>query len=72
MRRSKKALELADYLSPRYHVVVANPPYMGGKGFNADIRKFAKDHYPDSKSDLFAMFIERIMGLTKMGGGLLE
>jgi len=64
----KKALIQADYLSPGYHVVVANPPYMGNKGMNADIKKFGKDNYPDSKSDLFAMFIERIMGLTKKGG----
>lgn len=55
----KKALKQADYLSPGYHVVVANPPYMGNKGLNEDLKKFAKDYYPDSKSDLFAMFIER-------------
>lgn len=52
-------LKQADYLSPKYHVVVANPPYMGSKGLNADLKKFANDHYPNSKSDLFAMFIER-------------
>jgi len=58
-QKVKKALEQADYLSPKYHVVVANPPYMGTKGMNADLKKFAKDQYPNSKSDLFAMFIER-------------
>lgn len=54
-----KALEMTDYLSPKYHVVVANPPYMGGKGMNTEISIFAKKNYSDSKSDLFAMFIER-------------
>lgn len=54
-----QALKQADYLSPKYHVVVANPPYMGNKGMNARLNDFAKDNYPDSKSDLFAMFIER-------------
>src|SRR5690554_491395 len=54
-----KILRMVEYLSPRYHVVVANPPYMGGKGMNAELGKFAKENYPDSKSDLFAMFIER-------------
>jgi hypothetical protein len=29
-----QALRQADYLSPKYHVVIANPPYMGGKGMN--------------------------------------
>lgn len=49
----------ADYLSQKYHIVVTNPPYMGGKGMNADLKRFAERLYPDSKSDLFAMFIER-------------
>jgi len=54
-----KVLKQADYLSPRYHVVIANPPYMGGKGMNGRLKSFAQDNYPASKSDLFAMFIER-------------
>jgi hypothetical protein len=45
-------------------MVVANPPYMGGRGLNDDLKDFAKDQYPDSKSDLFAMFIERNLELT--------
>ena len=57
--RVLRVLEMADYLSPRYHVVVANPPYMGGKGMNPVLTDFAKAKYRDSKSDLFAMFIER-------------
>ena len=54
-----KALQQVDYLSPRYHVVVANPPYMGRRGMNDRLKAFADKNYPDSKSDLFAMFIER-------------
>jgi len=54
-----QALRQADYLSPRYHVVVANPPYMGGGNMNSGLSTFAKKNYPASKSDLFAMFIER-------------
>jgi hypothetical protein len=54
-----EALKQADYLSQKYHVVVANPPYMGAKGMNGSLSNFAKKDYPDSKSDLFAMFIER-------------
>tara|TARA_R110001583_G_scaffold104199_1_gene251574 strand:- start:4868 stop:8410 length:3543 start_codon:yes stop_codon:yes gene_type:complete len=63
-----KALDQADYLSPKYHVVVANPPYMGGKGMNARLSKWAKDNYPDSRSDLFAMFIERNLKLAVKSG----
>ena len=54
-----RVLEQAEYLSQRYQVVVANPPYMGSKGMNGRLSAWAKDIYPDSKSDLFAMFIER-------------
>lgn len=59
-----KALAMADYLSPKYHVVVANPPYMGGRNLNDDLRSFAQSEYKDTKSDLFAMFIERNLELT--------
>ncbi len=54
-----QALCQVDYLSPRYHVVVANPPYMGGGNMNSGLSTFAKKNYPASKSDLFSMFIER-------------
>lgn len=46
-------------LATRYDVAVANPPYMGTKGMNTLLKDFAKKSYPNSKSDLFAMFIER-------------
>jgi hypothetical protein len=57
-------LRMAEALSPKYHVVVANPPYMGGKGMNGKLGDFAKAKFPDSKSDLFAMFMERALALT--------
>jgi len=51
--------EQAALLLRKYDCVVTNPPYMGSKGMNPDLKEFAKLSYPDSKSDLFAMFIER-------------
>jgi hypothetical protein len=59
-----QVLHIAEYLSPRYAVVVANPPYMGSKGMNGKLSDWAKTNYPKSKSDLFAMFIERGFDLT--------
>lgn len=61
-------LRMAEALSPKYHVVVANPPYMGSKGMNGKLGNFAKANYPDSKSDLFAMFMERALQLTRLQG----
>lgn len=52
-------LRMAEFLSPKYHVVVANPPYMGGKGMNGDLGAFLKKNYADVKSDLFSAFIVR-------------
>jgi type II restriction/modification system DNA methylase subunit YeeA len=65
-----QAIRQTNYLSPRYHVVIANPPYMGGKGMNGRLGAWIKDNYPDTKSDLFAAFIERIIGMVPKGGSL--
>jgi len=49
----------ASLLALEYDAAVANPPYMGGKGMNLQLKEFAKNKFPDCKYDLFAMFIER-------------
>lgn len=67
-QRVLSVLRMAEALSPRYSVVVANPPYMGGKGMNGRLSTWAKENYPNSKSDLFAMFIERGFDLTPKYG----
>ena len=64
----KAGLEQLEYLSPRYHCVITNPPYMGGKGMNQKLKDFVKKHYPDSKSDLFAVFMERGLELCVKNG----
>jgi hypothetical protein len=46
-------------LASQFDAVVANPPYMGSKGMNPSLKDYAKATHPDSKSDLFAMFVER-------------
>ena len=61
-------LQPAQMLAKQYDAVVANPPYMGGKGMNAAVKDFAKTQFPDSKSDLFAMFIERGFDWCKRSG----
>jgi type II restriction/modification system DNA methylase subunit YeeA len=63
-----QALRQADYLSPKYHVVIANPPYMGAPGMNGRLGAWAKDNYTTSKADLFAMFIDRCANLALDNG----
>jgi hypothetical protein len=65
-----RVLEQAEALSQRYHVLVANPPYMGGNGMNAAIKSFARSSYADSKSDLFSMFMEHGLKLAVPNGWL--
>ncbi len=64
------ALQQADYLSPKYSVVIANPPYMGGKGMNGRLGAWLKDNYPEVKSDLFSAFIVRNTELALPKGQL--
>ena len=61
-------IEQARMLVQKYDVVVTNPPYMGGSGMNARLSDYVKKVYPDSKSDLFAVFIERCAQMDKRGG----
>ena len=52
-------------LTNKYEAVVTNPPYMGGKGFSTKLKAYVEKNYKDSKSDLFAVFIERCNEFTK-------
>ena len=63
-----RVLRQADFLSSKYHVVIANPPYLGGNGMNNRMSAWVKDNYPNSKSDLFAMFMERNLELAVKNG----
>ncbi|HDI9657685.1 TPA: BREX-1 system adenine-specific DNA-methyltransferase PglX [Escherichia coli] len=71
IQQKEAAAELIPYiqqawiLAQRYDAVVANPPYMGGKGMNGELKEFAKKQFPDSKSDLFAMFMQHAFSLLK-------
>ncbi|EHZ6523739.1 BREX-1 system adenine-specific DNA-methyltransferase PglX [Escherichia coli] len=61
-------IQQAWILAQRYDAVVANPPYMGGKGMNGELKEFAKNNFPDSKTDLFAMFMQHAFSLLKENG----
>ena len=57
-------IRVAEVLARQYDVVITNPPYMGSSNMDAKLSEFVKKHYPDSKSDLFAVFIERCGQMT--------
>lgn len=64
-RQMNMMAEICKILSQKYDVVCTNPPYMGGSGMNSKLSAFVKKNYPDSKSDLFAVFIERCGNILK-------
>lgn len=64
----KAMVKLYRILSQKYDVVCTNPPYMGSSGMNAVLSNYVKKNYPDSKSDLFACFMEKCGQLVKMNG----
>lgn len=55
-------------LAQKYHVVVTNPPYMAVSNASGRMQEYIKKNFPDSKADLFAVFIERCGQLVKENG----
>jgi hypothetical protein len=63
-----RLIEIGQTLAQKYDVVVTNPPYMGGSGMSVKLSDFVKKNYPDSKSDLFAVFIEKCGQMARKNG----
>lgn len=61
-------IEIGDVMGQKYDVVVTNPPYMGSSGMGGKLTNYAKRNFPESKSDLFAMFIEKCGRMMKKSG----
>ena len=63
-----KLIEQAIILTQGYDVVVTNPPYMAVSNAGAKVNDYVKKNFPDSKADLFAVFIERCGQMAKKNG----
>lgn len=61
-------LNVVEVLNNKYDVSVTNPPYMGGGKMDAPLKKYVQKNYPDSKADLFSVFMEKLMSMTKDDG----
>lgn len=68
LRELLPLVQVAEALAQKYDVVVTNPPYMGASGMSAKLSDYVKKNYPDSKSDLFAVFIEHCGYMAKKNG----
>lgn len=58
LRVIKKLVMQAKILSRKYDVMITNPPYIGISSMEDSVRQYANDYYPNSKADMFAMFME--------------
>lgn len=61
-------INVAEIISKKYQIVITNPPYMGSGAMDRKLSDFAKKYYPSSKSDMFAMFIEKCKSYTAING----
>ncbi|EPC85002.1 hypothetical protein Lpp124_12947, partial [Lacticaseibacillus paracasei subsp. paracasei CNCM I-4649] len=64
----RNLIRVGKVLSSQYTISVTNPPYMGSGKMPKTLAKFVRKYYPASKSDLFAVFIERLQHLAKEDG----
>lgn len=64
----KELIEIGAIMAQKYEVVATNPPYAGTSNLSAKVNNFVKKYYPDSKADLFAVFIERCGEMLKKNG----
>lgn len=66
----KALLAQAQAMSAKYDVMITNPPYLGTSAMEPAVKDYAAKNYPNSKADLFAMFMEtgfvRPNGFTAM------
>ena len=61
-------VKCAELLAQKYDVVVTNPPYMGSGGMSDKLVALSKRLYPNVKSDLFSICIQKMIGLTRESG----
>lgn len=64
----KELIEISAVMAQKYEVVATNPPYMSVSSSSSRLNKYVLDNYPDSKTDMYAVFIEKTSNmLVKMG-----
>ena len=61
-------VEQLKVLGRKYDAVVANPPYMGMKAMNAQLKELASVEYADFKIDTYSMFVCRALSFVNTTG----
>lgn len=63
-----RLIDIGETMARKYWITCTNPPYAGTNNLSAKVNNFVKKNYPDSKADLFAVFIERCRQMTGNNG----
>ncbi len=63
-----RLIDIGETMARKYWVTCTNPPYAGTGNLSARVNDFVKKNYPDSKADLYAVFIERCHHMTEGNG----
>ena len=61
-------IQVAEVMAQKYDAVVTNPPYMGSGNMDAKLTEFVKKQYPDAKSDMSTIMMERTLQMCKQSG----
>ena len=61
-------IDIAETMERKYDVVVTNPPYMGSGGMGTKLTDFVKQNYPDSKSDMSTVCMEKTLSMCRKNG----
>ena len=68
LRELLPLVQVAEALAQKYDTVVTNPPYMSSSNMGAILLKYVKKQYADGKNDMFSVFMQKNMELTKKNG----
>lgn len=64
----RQLVQQANILSKKYTIAVTNPPYLANKRFSKGLKAYTNTSYPDSKSDLYSIFMEVCLDITEPKG----
>lgn len=67
-QRLQELVAVGEVLAQKYEVVVTNPPYMGSSGMGAKLSAYVKQNYPDTKSDMSTVMMEKTLAMCSENG----
>ena len=66
--RLTRLVNQSEIMAGNYHAVVTNPPYMGAGGMSEKLSDFSKKNYPNTKSDMSTICMEKCLKLCSNEG----